>query len=232
MGRILVATASRAVFCPVPGVADGVVRFLERAEGVAPGALRSLASFSVRDRERFLTSSDVLRFVFVRHPFVRVAASYTDGVQGRELSSPEYRAFMGRVRGKKLTDTEHELQKLSMLFFLTFLGRQRIGELDDEFLPQVDVCAIDGTINYDMVLRQENFEDDMLKLAQLISIDTSVVDIPTAAGRDISQDLPEFENAMDLFSSPKHRTKAAKLYGSDLTKLGYSATSPPTDGVE
>lgn len=229
MNRILVATKSRTIFCPIPGVADKmIIQFLENAEQIRPGSLRSLASFSIRDRERFLTSGDIFRFVFVRHPFVRVAQAYTNGVEGRELESPEYRDFMGRVRGRTLTESEHELQKLSILFFLTFLGRQKPAELDTQFLPQVDICAIDGKINYDMVFRHENLREDIAKMAETLGVDTSKMRIPGKTGEAVSQDGPFFDSAMAMFSNSKHRAKVTKLYSADLTKLEYSPTHAPT----
>jgi Sulfotransferase family len=228
MRRILVAASRRALFCPIQGVADGVLTdFIERAEGAVAGSLQTLASFSLRDRERFLTSKDIFRFVFVRHPFLRAASTHADGVGNRDLDSDEYRHFMGLVRGRPLSEHEHELQRMSMLFYLTFLGGQPSGRLDDRFLPQVDLCGI-GRIDYELVGKLGTFEKDISTVAEKLGIHPRILR-PSAAALDAADagSASAAASALELFASSKHRTKASKLYAADLAALDFSATIPP-----
>jgi Sulfotransferase family len=219
MKRLVVSRKHRTVFCPIFGVASSsLLEFLERADGSAPGSLPSLANFSVRDRERFLSSRDVFRFVIVRHPYMRAVATYNQGIASGDLDSPEYRHFMGLVRGKPLRENERELQKLSMLFFLTFLSKQHSTQLDEQFLSQTELCGI-GSINYDLIGRLESLKADVARAANIMKVSfVSLNAIPIDGRRNTT------ETAIETFASSKHRSKAAKLYSADLTTLNYPSS--------
>jgi Sulfotransferase family len=226
MDRILVATRHRTLFCPIPGVADDtLVAFLEKAEGVPPGTLQRLSSFAIRDRERFLTSKTIFRFAFVRHPFIRAALIYTNGVNGRDLDSEAYRQFMGLVRGRPLRDHEREMQRLTSLFYLTFLGRQSREQLDEIFQPQVDLCGV-GSIDYQLVGRLESFEADFSTVAEMLGVDPPTIAALANGEGQNSDGKTIAETTQELFRSSKHRNKVAKLYAGDLETLGYSTTEP------
>jgi Sulfotransferase family len=219
MRRLLVLRKHRAVFCPVLGVASGaLVDFLEQAEGVGHGSLPTLADFSLRDRERFLTSDTVFRFVFVRHPFMRAAAAYNKGISSGDLDSEGYRSFMGIVRGRPLGEQERELQRLSMLFFLTFLGKQDPAHLDDRFAPQTQLCGI-GLVDYHFIGRLETLGIDIVTAARSLNIDSPMLRKSASDKR-----INTTKTAIETFAVSKHRSKAAKLYAADLTALNYPAS--------
>jgi hypothetical protein len=218
MKRILVAERRRIVFCPISNVASGTLTaIIEKAEGVTPGSLPSLSDFSLRDRERLLTKTDIYRFTFVRHPFLRALAAYDRGVSSGTLDSVAYRLFTGLVRGRSLRDEEHELQILPLVFYLSYISQQKRENLDELFLPQVDVCGI-GSIEYNMVGRLERFEDDIRLVQNHLNLTNFIV--PPAR-----QNSKALALAPDIFLVHKHRAKAAKLYKDDLAVLDYNPFS-------
>lgn len=219
VSRLSVAERARTLFCPVDGVASQqFMGLLEEAEGVGKGALPILTDFAVRDRERFLVRPDVFRFVFVRHPFVRALGAYLRGVDpAYGLESDHYREFMADVRGRRLTEQEHELQRLSLLFFLTFLLNRPPSDLPAQFMPHVELCSI-GHINYTLVGRLENLAKDLLTVVHRLHLPVATL-LPQSGDTNASLTAPE------VFKAAKHRSKAAKLYAQDLTTLGYSPTS-------
>lgn len=229
--NLFVAPSRRALFCPIQGAgSDSIMKFLEKVEGDGRfGYLQPLSSYSIRDRERFLNSKDIFRFVFVRHPFYRATAMYLRGTSSGALDSEAYRQFMGLVRGRPLNENEHELQRLSMVFYLTFLSRQNPGSLDDQFKSQVDHCGI-GTIDYNKVGHMESFAKDISLVAKGLGL-ADGVEKPSASTAFAYDGVPQANissTALQLFASSKHRTKASKLYAIDLSTLGYSPTQPPT----
>lgn len=230
MHSIFVVKSHRALVCPIRGSAgETIVNFLEKLEEVIPGTLQPLSSYSIRDRERFLASNDIFRFVFVRHPFYRAATAYLRGVSSGDIDSEAYRNFMGLVRGRPLNENEHELQRLSMLFYLTFLARQPAGSLDSQFKSQVDICGI-GVVDYDVIGRVESFAHDIGRVAGRLGLDATA-QAPTAADAERDHGVPDTNvssASLQLFASSKHRSKASKLYATDLSTLGYSPTQPPT----
>lgn len=222
MDRILVVPSHRILYCPISGVASRTITALLSANQKSTdftGTYR-LSELSLRDRERFLLSTTVHRFLFVRHPFARAVAAYNRGISSGPVDSPDYRAFMGLVRGRALSEHEHELQKVSFLFFLTFLARQNAADLDEQFIPQSLACGT-GSIDYDFTGRLETFDEDIQALCE-----------KTGLNKDLIGPSPPTSNASaearELFSSLKHRTKAVKLYGVDLDAFGYAASVEST----
>lgn len=217
--RILVLPNHRALFCPIPGSASSsLTQFAENTENAVPGQLPKLADFSIRDREKLLRDSSIFRYVFVRHPFSRSASTFAKGVQSGDLDSDSYRAFMGLVRGHNLTSREREIQKLSLLFYLTFVSKQRRENLPEIFIPQVHLCGI-GTIDYTLIGRLESFENDSLRLRQALGT-TLVIDNTNNAS------VLEIPAANMIFRSQKHRAKAIKMYATDLDVLHYKPKTP------
>lgn len=226
MDRILVARAHRALFCPIPGVAEKIITdFLEKSERHLDGKLEKLSSFSLRDRERYLTSKDIFRFAFVRHPFNRAAATYHQGINSGDLDSVEYRDFMGRVRGKRLNEHERELQRLTTLFYLTFLGRQPPETLNETFRPQVNLCSV-TTIDYQLLGRLESLDADIATVAEMLNIEPPTQPMSALLEGSESNIKDVADTTHELFRSTKYRTKATKLYAIDFEKLGYSAVDP------
>lgn len=222
MDRILVARGMRAMFCPMPHVADTLLTdFLAHAEKEHGGKLERLSSFSLRDRERFLTSKDIFRFAFVRHPFTRASATYHTGVESGNLESKEYRQFMGLVRGAPLSEHERELQRLSTLFYLTFLGRQPSESLDETFQPQVALCNI-GSIEYQILGHIESFDADIATVAEMLNINTPEQPMSVALETLESNAGEIAATSKEMFRVAKFRNKATKLYAEDFAKLDYS----------
>jgi hypothetical protein len=216
MKRILVAEKSRVLFCPISNVASGsLADMIEQAEGAPRGSLPRLSNFAFRDRERFLTRRDIYRFTFVRHPFLRALAAYEHGISSGDLDSSGYRYFTGLVRGRPLHEEEHELQALPLVFFLSYISQQKRSKLDEQFLPQVDICGI-GPVEYSLVGKLERFSEDMEAVKKHLGIEEAQL-TPARRHSNATAMGPH------IFTVHKHRVKASKLYRDDLAALGYSS---------
>lgn len=179
------------------------------------GPLLPLSAFAPRDRERLLLRTDVFRFAFVAHPFTRLLASYYRGTRSPSgLDSRTYRAFMARVRGVALANGQHEMQRISFQFFLTFLARQWPHELHEEFRSQSTICGF-GSVNYDFVGRFERFERDIAFVHAKLGLTGTHVYVDNFM-REASDKAPQ------LFRNTRFRSKAVKLYGDDLRNFDYS----------
>lgn len=209
--RLLAAPSLSTVFCPVPGTsATSLINHLSVSASLIP-----LSALALRDRERLLVHPDVFRFLFVAHPFIRALAAFYNGTSGSKgVSSNAYREFMSRVRGRRLGNTEHEVQMISLHFFLTFLSRQGPEELDIEFRSQSSLCGI-GKVPFTFIGRMETFASDL-----------QFVDSQLGLGAAVVQTDPFFlqaeRNVTDVFRNPRFRTKASRIYGDDLRNFGYS----------
>lgn len=213
--RLLGSSHARFLYCPIPGAAAGsLTTHLSKAIG---GPLLPLSAFSLRDRERLLSRADVFRFVFVAHPFTRALAAYYRGTRSPEgINSAGYRQFMGHVRGRPLTDQEHEVSVVSLQFYFTFLARQDAHTLHEEFKSQSSLCRL-GTFTYDLVGRVEDLAADVQRLDKRLGLGRAVVQADSFF-RDAEAD------ATTIFRNPRFRSRVTKLYADDLSHFGYSPT--------
>lgn len=216
LSRLLVAPRIGAVFCPLPGVIHEAL--ITHLTAIEAGPLVPLAAYAPRDRERFLMRDSVLRYAFVRHPFARALAVYRAGTIG-DLDAPGYREFMGHVRGNQLSSGEHEMQRLSFSFFLTFLGRQNAVELHETFRSQSRLCGIGQgslSIPYTFLGRYETVTRDLKTVEQRLGVHGAP--LPSAASD---------RNVSNVFQSSRLRAKAIRLWTDDLHNFHYSATVSP-----
>lgn len=209
--RLLASPSLAAVFCPVPGTGSiSLTKHLSKT-----GPLIPLSSLALRDRERLLVRPDVFRFLFVAHPFTRTLTAFYRGiVTSDRLDSTEYRDFMARVRGRKLAETEHEIQLLSFQFFLTFLSRQTPWELHQDFRSQTALCGV-GNVSFTFVGKMENFATDVQFVNSKLGLGGAVVQADPFF-------LQAEHNTTAAFRNPRIRNKASKLYRDDLSNFGYS----------
>lgn len=220
LSRVRVLPALGALFCPVPGVASvSMLRALARANGARGGEhrverLATLSEYAARDVERLLTRSDVERVLFVRHPLKRALSAFYAGRRHTDLDSAEYREFMGHVRGRTLQEKEHELQAISLLFFLTFLAAQPVAELWEPFRPVSELCAA-GLLDYSFVGRLERLDTHLGALERRLRVRLRPLD----AARFTSN---ASATARTMFGSRQRRQKAERMYGADMALLGYA----------
>lgn len=214
LDRILVSPSHRVVFCPIPGAEDHQIH---QHLSQLCGPLHFLSAFAPRDRERLLHNKDVFRFAFVIHPFTRLLASYFRGTRSPGgINGRSYRTFMSRVRGVSLADGQQDMEIVSFQFFLTYLNRQDTQQLHDDFRSQSTLCGF-REVNYTFVGRMERFERDMASLYTRIG----------AKGTQVHADaflLEAKEKASSIFQSHRLRSKAIRLYETDLHTLDYSSS--------
>lgn len=216
LSRIAVFPRLGLVFCPVPGVAsESLISALSAVEGITE--IPNLGSYAPRDAERFLTRSEVVRALFVRHPFTRALSTFYRGrafADRHGLEHPSYRNFMSMVRGHPLATDDHELEPVNLLFFLTFIASQRKEQLWEPLRPVKDLCGL-GIIDYGFVGRFESLDKHLKQLSNRLGVKIALPPRP----------LPPTnasETVREMFGTRSRRDKAAKLYKEDLDLLDYN----------
>ncbi len=216
LSRIKVFPRLGLVFCPVPGVASrSLLSSLSAVEGITH--IPTLGSYAPRDAERLLARSEVIRALFVRHPYTRALSTFYRGRAYADrygLEHPKYREFMSMVRGHPLAAEDHELEPVNLLFFLTFISGQSKEHLWEPLRPVKDLCGL-GTIEYGFVGRLERVDKHLEELSRRLGVRISLPSPPFPPSN-------ASETVRQMFESRSRRDKAAKVYKEDLDLLDYN----------
>ena len=199
----------RWLFCKVNSVGEGVLEEL--------GSSISLGDYSVRDRERWLQRGDVLRWLVVRDPWSRVVQFWMNGVKN-SLNSSEYRRFMSTVRGRRLRENEHEVQKVSLLMYLMSLARQPQSSMGDDVSPITQLCAF-YRINYTSIVRWEQAQDDLEAVERQLGRKLPELRKGINAEQDRWRREKKVLSRMDLRRS---QLRTTKVYKDDIGAFNYT----------
>ncbi|PXF48970.1 hypothetical protein BWQ96_01312 [Gracilariopsis chorda] len=207
--RLLVVTDNadrpRAVYCPVFGTMHEALR----AHLGTRYTLRPLWQFSIRDRERLLTTSEIFRFLFVENPVRRLQHIFQNATD-QGLNSESYRNFLSQVRGVPLAKDERIMQLLTPKFFLAFLSRLPV--LTHTFASQSDSCGY-SVIQYHLAGHVESFSEHIMYVNRNLSLPGGT--FHTATGTHHRALPPEWMEKRLL-------SRIAKLYADDFRHFGYS----------
>lgn len=208
MSRLLVSPAHAFLFCPL---------FHSHHHSLLshlPAPLFPLSSFSLRDRDRLLSSPTILRFLFVRHPLSHLLFIYLNATSS-PLSSSSYHTFMSKLRQSPIPQNAHELQKVSFPFLLTFLSRQGPENAHPLFQSQTRLCGY-GQVAYAFVGTVENFRHHVADLDHRLQFTTT----RALATPDQLTDK-SVEEARRVFQSRRLMNKAVKFYADDFKNFHY-----------
>lgn len=200
----------RWIFCGVGKAGEMVSKDL--------GDARRVGELSVRDRERWLSDNEVLRWILVKDPWTRTVQFWLDGIK-HSLHSDEYRKFMAIVRGRNLTDTEKEVQKVSLPMFFLLLARQKSDNLDNEVMPIIDYCAW-RDVSYNVVAHWEKATDDLAMVSRKLEADF------TKSIMHITEEQKKWAREQRFLNKAnvrKCKLRANKLYKQDMEAFGYRA---------
>lgn len=126
--------------------------------------LRSLADFNKKERNYLLSSPDVYRFCFVRHPFSRLLSAYYEKIQrGKNQKATVLKTLRGTADN---LDVE-----ISFSDFVDAVYRQSLTEMDFHWYPQ-HIQVYHRKIKTAFVGRMERFETDFRTILQAIFGDT------------------------------------------------------------
>lgn len=194
-----------AVYCPVAGTEHEALR----AHLSARYTLRPLRQFSIRDRERLLTNSNIFRFLFVENPVRRLHHIFQNATD-KGLNSEGYRNFVSQVRGVPLARDERIMQLLTPKFFLAFLSRLPV--LTQSFASQSDSCGY-SVIQYHLAGHVDSFTEHIAHVNRKLSLPGGT--FHTATGIRHRQLPPEWMEKRLL-------SRIAKLYADDFRHFGYA----------
>lgn len=167
----------------------------------------------VGDFDKFLKRPDLVKFCFVRNPYERLLSSYLNKVGGR--NEIIYTNLLCQL-GLDQTDFSREI---SFAEFVSCVEQTPVSMMDSHWRPQY-YQTFQESLDYDLVGRLENFEDDMRTLEKMISRDLS----PYMSSWTLHQ-----TNSKDRFSEyydDDLLERVYELYRVDFEAFGYSPELP------
>lgn len=227
----------KALFCAIEGLCKSSL--LKHFETPLL-QLHKLSSFSLRDRERILsssTSSSIFRFAFVQHPFARSFQLFHNVTNHRNPHyTSSYGEFMARLRKLPYRPSDRELNTISYRMFLALLNRrrqleqldahrlplpfvyderdhERDDERDDIFEDQATICSI-PFVEYSFIANMETFARDLHFVHQRLGFRSSST--PHCPLTEVSTSLHQ------TFSDSTIRHKATRLFQKDLNNFQYA----------
>lgn len=224
----LISMRRRYAFCPISKVANSSIKaFLLEAEAKSFGLpMKGLASskrnvhdltygtllrpfqFPKQQLQNILTSGKYTRFVFVRDPVARLVSCYLDRVKTVDsVPHREVTKGLGKAIGAEISFKE----------FVEFVAGQDIIEMNPHWRPQYYEGFLDK-IEYDHVLRLENFQHDMgeilTKLYPKIANDINVA-------RNFSPSKTDASEKKQDFVDSGMKALIEEIYKVDMEHLGY-----------
>lgn len=178
--------------------------------------LPSLLSFQPDERDRLLTSPDVVRFPCVRNPYARLASAWADKIR---MVEPGYQHLIPKIAaaGGEVFDAGRPVSFASFVAWLD-AGDTR-DYRDSHWWPQHEL-VLWKEIDYRHVLRVESLADDLQRV--LTDVEARVTAAELLAASRINESLPLDWHT--LYDESLAAT-VARLFADDFALFGYDVES-------
>ncbi|MEQ8652849.1 MAG: sulfotransferase family protein [Kiloniellales bacterium] len=174
--------------------------------------LKFLTEFDKKERNYLLSSPDIFRFCFVRHPFSRLLSAYYEKIQRNK----HQKASVLRTLRRNADDQNTEI---SFSEFVNAVYRQPLSEMDFHWYPQ-HIQVYHRKIDMTFVGRMERFEEDFRAILQTVFGDrTRDLQVP-------QHNSPPPREAVDIAALPKSvHAKIWNKYYWDFEYFGYDRSA-------
>jgi len=192
----------------------------------AESPLLSLSLMKKRQQEKYLYSSKVLRFAFVRCPYERLLSAYLSKINkplldykydaNRPNYLPPKAQVISIITQKAIDESTDFSMKIDFETFVDVVCEQSVSDMDSHWKPQRDVILPDE-ITYDSIGRFENFDIDFTRIMKNLSIDQAVLPEYSSNRTDSRKQLEKYYDA-------GIKKKVHEKYESDFHEFGYADT--------
>ena len=162
-----------------------------------------------------LNDNSVFKFAFVRNPYTRILSAFLSKIKGKKSYQ--------RQKIGQILDVEIE-QDITFKQFISAIAVQSKFDMDPHWRPQT-YQLFDNLITYNFIGYFENFEQDLQKILNqisLINVDNNqpiTTDIPGINTRGRKTDANQ---KIDEFYDLEAQSMLLNIYKNDFLNFGYS----------
>jgi hypothetical protein len=184
--------------------------------------LRSPAQIGIAQFYRLATSSDTLRFTFVRNPYSRLVSAWANKYRGKPLVRGDSFVDLYLANRKTIDATlpKGASNTLSFPQFVTFAAATADRRLNAHWHLQDDLVSMPG-IALDFVGKVESFHTDFNRVLDHAGADERLRQV-IAVNRNTSRHAP-----WQTYYDQALAERVYRAYRQDFERFGYSRTIEP-----